>query len=116
MSDDYMAVFNKDSSGKEYVEMVSQQRFGKLSTKVSNVGKYSTIYIGVTSSHELFMGLQDQVDSYFEIKTAYVAAASLNKDKTLVSQYLLESGAKGIEIIQSSSNPHEVKIRWNQVF
>ena len=33
------------------------------------------------------MGLQDQVDSFFEIKTAYVAPASLNKDQTLVSQY-----------------------------
>lgn len=65
--------------------MVSQQQFGKLSTKVPNVGKYSTIYIGITSSNELFMGLQDQVDSFFEIKTAYVASGSLNKDQMLVS-------------------------------
>lgn len=59
------------------------------------------------------MGLQDQVDSFFEIKTAYVASASLNKDQSLVSQYLLESGAKGIEIVQSTVDPSEVRIKWS---
>ena len=59
VSDDYLAIFNKDKTSAGFFDMISQQQFGKLSTKVPNVGKYSTIYVGITSSNELFMGIQD---------------------------------------------------------
>jgi hypothetical protein len=56
VSDDYLALFNKEKSAG-FVDLVSQAHFGKLTSKVPNVGQFSNIYIGITSSNELFMGL-----------------------------------------------------------
>lgn len=76
VSNDYLSLFKDDKKVdiSSYVEIVSQQRFGRLSTRVANVGQFKTLYIGIMSSNELYDGLAKQIDSFYEVRTEYVKA------------------------------------------
>lgn len=55
---------------------------------VQNVGQFGVIYVGITSTNEHFMGLQEQLDSYFEVKTQFVRAGA----KVRTDSFMLKEG------------------------
>jgi hypothetical protein len=50
---------------------------------VQNVGQFGVIYVGITSTNEHFMGLQEQLDSYFEVKTQFVKAEAKVRNRVI---------------------------------
>ncbi len=107
LSDDYNSLF-EPARRAGFFDMVTQAQEGKLTSRVPLVAALKTVYIGVASTNELYDLIKDQLDSYFEVKAAYVPAG------TLVQRYSFSNSRGDLQVIFTRQGD-DVVVKWPQV-
>ena len=112
MSEDYSKLFETSKKITTPSQFITEEKFGKQSTRVTNLKDKEVLYIGVESSNELYSGLHDVFDSYYSISTKMLRP----NDKGDAEKFTFSHETRDIQVRDDPSDDNFYLISWSEIY
>ena len=95
------------------MDLITSYMFGKSTSRIKNITTdIETIYIGVESSNEFYTYLENQTDSYFEVRTRLIPGSLRDTSQVFV----MDRSKQEIEVVNDDNDFDTYYVRWNNIY